>query len=103
MVPADLPILKEYAAIEMAAADAWYEEDTEVFYKPRDPFRRVDILESSRQVRVEVHGVVVAETRRPRLVLETGLPEQWYIPRPDTNWAYLTGSHMQSRCQYRAY
>jgi uncharacterized protein (DUF427 family) len=99
--PADLPALKDYAAVETAAVDAWFEEDTEIFYRPRDPYRRVDVLESSRWVRVEVDSVVVAETRRPRLVLETGLPEQWYIPRSDIDWAYLSASEMQSYCQYK--
>jgi uncharacterized protein (DUF427 family) len=99
--PTDLPSLKDYAAIEMAGADAWFEEDTEIFYRPRDPYRRVDILESSRRVRVEVDGVVVAETQRPRLVLETSLPVQWYIPRPNINWTYLSDSEMQSYCQYK--
>lgn len=99
--PADLPSLKNYAAIDMAAADTWFEEDTEIFFKPRDPYRRVDILESSRLLRVEVDGVVVAQTRRPRLVLETSMPVQWYSPRTDINWAYLSNSDSESYCQYK--
>jgi uncharacterized protein (DUF427 family) len=78
-----------------------FEEDTEIFYRPCDPYRRVDILESSRRVRVEVDGVVVAETQRPRLVLETSLPVQWYIPRSDINWVYLSASETESYCQYK--
>ena len=99
--PADLPFLKNYVAIDMAAADAWFEEDTEIFFKPRDPYRRVDILESSRSLRVEVDGVVVVHTRRPRLVLETSMPVQWYSPRADTKMAYLFESPLQSYCQYK--
>ena len=99
--PADLPFLKNYVAIDMAAADDWFEEDTEIFVQPRDPYRRVDILESSRSLRVEVDGVVVVQTRRPRLVLETSMPVQWYSPRADIKTAYLSESPMQSYCQYK--
>lgn len=45
--------------------------------------------------------MVVAESQRPRLVLETSLQVQWYIPRPDINWTYLSDSEMQSYCQYK--
>ena len=34
---------------------------------PRDPYKRVDILASSRQVRVEIDGVTVAESDQPRI------------------------------------
>jgi uncharacterized protein (DUF427 family) len=61
--------------------DAWFEEDEEVFTHPRDPYTRVDILASSRRVRVEVGGVTVAESASPRLLFETGLPVRYYLPK----------------------
>jgi uncharacterized protein (DUF427 family) len=61
--------------------DAWFEEDEEVFTHPRDPYTRVDILASSRHVRVEVGGVTVAESASPRLLFETGLPVRYYLPK----------------------
>ena len=36
--------------------DEWYEEDDEVFVHPRDPGHRVDVLNSSRHVKVTVDG-----------------------------------------------
>ena len=54
--------------------DAWFEEDEEVFTHPRDPHTRLDILPSSRHVRVEVDGVTIAESTSPKLLFETGLP-----------------------------
>jgi len=42
------------------AMDAWFEEDEEVFTHPRDPYSRVDILASSRHVRIELDGVTIA-------------------------------------------
>ncbi len=99
--PLDLPRLADYAVLEMEAADTWYEEDQEIVFKPRDPYRRVDIFESSRHVQIEFEGIVIADSQHPRLVIETGMPEQWYIPRLDINWSYLREVDWQSYCQYK--
>ena len=53
--------------------EAWYEEDEQVFVHPRDPYHRVDVLQSSRHVKVRVNGEVVAGTERPRVLFETGV------------------------------
>ena len=52
----DSPIeaLRDLVRFDWAAMDAWFEEDEEVFTHPRDPYTRVDILASSRHVRIEV-------------------------------------------------
>jgi uncharacterized protein (DUF427 family) len=81
--------------------DAWFEEDDEVFVHPRDPFHRVDVLNSSRHVRVEIDGVELADTRRPRLLFETSLPVRYYIPRADLNERLLEGSDSSSQCPYK--
>jgi hypothetical protein len=47
-----------------------------VYTHPRDPYTRVDILASSRHVRIEVDGVTVADSRQPRILFETGLPSR---------------------------
>jgi hypothetical protein len=57
--------------------DAWHEEDEQVFVHPRDPYHRVDILDSSRHVKVRVNGELVAETQRPKVLFETGLPPRY--------------------------
>jgi uncharacterized protein (DUF427 family) len=59
--------------------DHWYEEE-EVFVHPRDPYYRVDVLKSSRHVKIRVDGEVVAETDRPRILFETGLPPRYSFP-----------------------
>lgn len=60
--------------------DHWYEEDEEIFMHPREPYKRVDALRSTRHVRVEIDGTVVADTHAPVLLLETRLPVRYYIP-----------------------
>src|SRR5206468_3727107 len=81
--------------------DAWYEEDDEVFVHPRDPYHRVDVLNSSRHVRVSVGGEVVAETHRPRLLFETGLPTRYYVPKLDVRLDLLTPTNTVTRCPYK--
>ena len=81
--------------------DAWFEEDEEVFVHPRDPYSRVDTVHSSRHVRVEVGGVVVAETHRPVLLFETGLPTRYYIPKQDVRMDLLVPTASVTRCPYK--
>lgn len=81
--------------------DAWFEEDEEVFVHPRDPYTRVDTVHSSRHVRVEIGGVLVAETRRPVLLFETGLPTRYYIPKQDVRMDLLVSTDSVTRCPYK--
>jgi uncharacterized protein (DUF427 family) len=61
----DGPQVKGYMAFYWDEMDAWFEEDEQVFAHARDPYKRVDILPSSRHVRVVLGGVTIAETRHP--------------------------------------
>jgi uncharacterized protein (DUF427 family) len=93
--------IRGYRAFYWNRVDAWYEEDEQVFKHPRDPYHRVDVLRSSRHVRVEIDGTVVAETERPLLLLETGLPPRWYVPRADVRFDLLTPTDTASTCPYK--
>jgi uncharacterized protein (DUF427 family) len=93
--------LKDYVAFYWDAADAWFEEDDEVFVHARDPYHRVDVLSSSRHVEVRVNGVLVADTRRPRLLFETGLPVRYYIPKLDVRMDMLEPTATRTRCPYK--
>ena len=79
----------------------WYEEEEEVFVHARDPHKRVDVLLSSRHVRVAIAGVTIAETHRPYLLFETTLPTRYYIPREDVCMELLTPTTHTSRCPYK--
>jgi len=83
--------------------DNWYEEDDEVFVHPRSPYHRVDVLNSSRNVRIEVGGETIAETSRPRLLFETGLPMRSYIPRADVRMELLEPSDRHTQCPYKGH
>ncbi len=83
------------------ALDAWFEEDEEVFVHPRNPFARVDALRSSRTVRVELEGVVLASSSAPVIVFETGLPPRYYLDRTAVDFRHLRPSATQTACPYK--
>jgi uncharacterized protein (DUF427 family) len=99
----DSPIEELRGLIRFAwdSLDHWFEEDEEVYVHPRNPYSRVDILPSSRHVRVELDGVTVAETRKPTLLFETGLPPRYYLPLTDLRIDLLRPSATHSRCPYK--
>jgi len=100
---ADSPLeeLRELIRLDWHAMDAWFEEDEEVFTHPRDPYTRVDILPSSRHVRIEVDGETIAESTSPRLLFETGLPVRYYLPKPHVRMDLLVHTDTRSHCPYK--
>jgi len=93
--------LRDTIRLDWDAMDAWFEEDEQVFTHPRDPYTRVDILASSRQVRVEVDGVVIAESHQPRVLFETNLPPRYYLPITDVRMELLRPSTTETHCPYK--
>lgn len=58
-------------------------------------------MPSSRHVRVEIDGTVVADTHRPVLLFETGLPTRYYIPREDIRLDLLEATDHHTDCPYK--
>lgn len=83
------------------AFDAWFEEDEQVFVHPRNPYTRVDALRSTRTVQVSVDGVLLAESRSPVMVFETGLPTRYYLDRTDIDFSCLLPSATVTCCPYK--
>jgi uncharacterized protein (DUF427 family) len=96
-----IPGLAGMARLEWDALDAWFEEDEQVFVHPRNPYTRVDALRSTRQIRVELDGVLLAESSCPVMVFETGLPTRYYLGRTDVNFSHLTPSDTVTACPYK--
>jgi uncharacterized protein (DUF427 family) len=86
---------------DWAAMDSWFEEDEEVFVHPRNPYTRVDALRSTRSVRIELDGVVLAESSSPVLVFETGLPTRYYLNRTEVDFSHLVPSDTETACPYK--
>jgi uncharacterized protein (DUF427 family) len=79
----------------------WFEEDEPIIGHPRNPYVRVDALRSHRHIKVELNGVVLAETHSPVLLFETGLPTRYYIDRTDVAFSHLQKSETQTICPYK--
>lgn len=97
------PDLAGHVALSWEAFDRWLEEDEEVFGHPRDPWHRVDGRRSSRHVQVALDGEVIADSRRPTVVFETGLPTRYYLPREDVAMERLQPTQTRTICAYKGF
>ncbi len=100
---ADSPIeeLRNLVRFDWDSMDGWFEEDEEVYVHPRDPYTRVDILATSRHVRVELDGVVLADSTHAHVLFETGLPPRWYLPKVDVRMDLLVPTTTVTHCPYK--
>ncbi len=99
--PPELSAIKGWLAFEWTKVDHWFEEDEEVFGHARDPYHRIDVRPSSREVRVRFADEFIAHTRRGLFLFETGLPTRFYIPPGDIRMEFLTASRRSSICPYK--
>ena len=100
----DEPRIEEIAghyAFVWKTMDHWFEEDEEVWVHARDPYTRVDILSSSRRVRIELDGVTLADTTHASFLFETGLPTRYYMPKTDVRMDLLTPTPTETACPYK--
>lgn len=98
---AGAPFLAGYVAFFWDAVDHWYEEDEEIIVHAPDPYHRIDVRSGSRHVVVSAGGRVVADTKRPKLLFETGLPTRYYILPEDVDLAALKPSATTTQCPYK--
>jgi uncharacterized protein (DUF427 family) len=80
----------------------WFDEDEPLLAHARDPHKRVDVVSSSRHVRVEHDGHLLAESTRPTLLFETVLPVRYYLP-PEDVVAELLPSPTRTTCPYKGH
>lgn len=99
----DAPPLAGYLAFYWHQMDEWLEEDEPAIVHARDPYHRVDVLDTSRHIRVSVNGEVLAETTRAKVIFETGLPPRWYIPVEDVRADALVDSDTRTGCAYKGF
>ena len=97
----EVPALKDFVAFYWDRVEGWYEEDEEIFVHPRDPYKRVDVIASSRHVEIVVGGEIVADTKRARFLFETRLPARYYIPPEDVRMDLLVPSDKATACPYK--
>jgi uncharacterized protein (DUF427 family) len=81
--------------------DHWFEEDEEVYVHARDPYTRIDILPSSRRIRVVIDGVTVADSTNASFMFETSLPTRYYLPKTDVRMDVLSATGHATACPYK--
>ncbi|MGH9303764.1 MAG: DUF427 domain-containing protein, partial [Acidimicrobiales bacterium] len=95
------PDTRGYVSFHWHAMDAWMEEDEVVSVHARDPYLRAETLRSSHHVVVCLGGEVVADTRRPVLLQETGLVTRYYVSPSDVHRDRFVKSRTCSMCPYK--
>jgi uncharacterized protein (DUF427 family) len=96
-----LEALRDLVRLEFDAMTEWFEEDEPIYVHPRDPYTRIDILASSRHIRVEIDGVTVADSHHPHILFETGLRPRYYLPMTDIRLDLMRPSATQTHCPYK--
>jgi uncharacterized protein (DUF427 family) len=61
----------------------------------------ITITPADAHVEVRVDGHTVAESDRPVLLEETGLPTRYYLPRDDVRTELLRATDTSTRCPYK--
>lgn len=97
------PDLNDYVLLDWAAFDEWLEEDEPVVGHPRDPRSRIDLLASSRHIRLELNGVTLADSHRPLMVFETFITPRYYLPPEDVRMVLLHHSEWRTTCAYKGH
>ena len=81
----------------------WWEEDEPIVGHPRDPFHRIDVRQSSRRVRLEHHGIVLADSDRGRWLFEGTFPMvRYYLPTEDVR-VELRPTELHTTCAYKGH
>jgi uncharacterized protein (DUF427 family) len=89
--------------ITFDAVDRWFEEDAPIYVHPKDPFKRIDILPSTRRVQVfdRRGGRQLADAPSSMHLYETGLPVRYYLPMTAVDASLLRPSQTKTSCPYK--
>ncbi|KAL6708648.1 hypothetical protein ACN47E_002629 [Coniothyrium glycines] len=93
--------LQHLVKVDFNAIQQWFEEDVPIYCHPKDPYKRIDILQSNRHIKVALDGVTLAETSSPLLLLETTLRTRFYLPPTSVNWEVMSPSDISTLCPYK--
>jgi len=93
--------LQGHIAFFWEKVDSWYEEEEQLIKHARDPYKRVDVLPTSRHIKVELDGVLLAESNRAVVVYETYHTPRYYFPLEDIRTELLEPSDKLTECPYK--
>src|SRR5215831_6459847 len=81
--------------------DAFYEEDERIMGHAADSYHRIDIRQTFRHLVVRHRDRIIANTKRPLVLYESGFAPRWYVPRADVDESALTPVELQTFCPYK--
>jgi uncharacterized protein (DUF427 family) len=81
--------------------DALYEEDERILGHAADSYHRIDIRQASRHLVVRYRDRIIADTKRPLVLYESGFAPRWYVTRADVDESVLTPVERQTFCPYK--
>lgn len=99
--PEGAPDLKGYIAFEWDKMESWFEENEEVYVHARDPHKQIQVLESTRHVKVVLDGETIAESDHPVMIFEPNMVTRYYLPKLDVRMDRLVPSSTMTRCPYK--
>ena len=88
-------------AFAWRAMDAFYEEEERILGHAADSYHRIDIRQTSRHLVVRDRDRVVADTKRPLVLHESGFAPRWYVPHADIDESAVTSVEHQTFCPYK--
>jgi uncharacterized protein (DUF427 family) len=88
-------------AFAWPAMDGFYEEDERILGHAADSYHRIDIRQSSRQLLVRHRDRIIADTRRPIVLYESGFAPRWYVPRAAIDESVLVPVQHRTFCPYK--
>jgi len=100
-LPAYASELKARIAFAWRAMDAFYEENERILGHAADSYHRIDIRQTSRHLVVHYGDRIVADTKRPLALYESGFAPRWYVPRADIDESALTAMDHRTFCPYK--
>jgi uncharacterized protein (DUF427 family) len=93
--------LRDRVAFAWRAMEAFYEEDERIVGHAADLYHRNDIRQTSRHLVVRDGGRVIADTKQPVVLYESGFAPRWYVPRTDIDQTALAPVEAQTFCPYK--
>ena len=100
-LPSHASELKALVAFAWPAMDAFYEEDERIVGHAADNYHRIDIRRTSRSLVVRHGDRVIADTKRPVALYESGFAPRWYVERADIDESALTRVEHRTFCPYK--
>ena len=92
-----------YRALYWNSMDEWFEEDEPAIVHARDPYHRVDVLETSRHVKVSLHGETARRDHAGARAVRDRAADPLVHSREDVRTELLEPSETRTGCAYKGF